>query len=919
VLRVPFYQQTMKYNILPIAAILSIPGSLAAADAFTTGQAARLVIGQRTFTAQDVGASQRRLGAAGGVAYANDMLVVVDANRLGASPINHRVLLYNHLSTMLPSPEAELPQTERCNVCVGEASVVLGQENFDKADLKAASETTLRNPLGVATDGTRLVVADTDNNRVLIWSTIPQTNQAPANVVIGQADFRSVLVNGGRGPTPSNSSLRGPQGVWLQGGRLFVADTGNNRVLIWNSIPTANNAPASVVLGAANFETAVQTDLTKTDFVPKRNEFRTPVSVTSDGTRLVVTDLGNNRVLIWNSIPTQNQAPPDRVLGQPDFTSGTANNVRALCEPNGKDSDGNDTFPRLCEATLEFPRFALISGNYLFIADGGNDRVTIYNSIPTTDGARADAVLGQIFERVNLISDSADPRGVASSGAVRTPQSLAFDGKNLYVSDPFSRRVMIFTAGERKVPNTGVRNAASREVFAVGAITFSGEVRQGQIIKVKIGEVEYGYTVQREESFEQVVRNVVAVINAGTGDPLAFATPNPNRAAIILTARVSGSPGNSVAISVTIEGTDAANLVAATSSATLLGGQDAALIAPGTIVSLFGRGLAETTVSAGSLTSELPTELGGVQVYFDGIRAPLLMVSPEEIRAQVPWEVLDAQSINAIVRTRNSDGTVSAATAVSVPVIPHNPGIFAVEGPSDPRPGIVMHGSPFATGTVSVDGSTAAGNVATVRIRDRAYNYTLVEGDDLASVRDKMIELINGDPEVQAFPSGSFTRIRLRARVRGQEGNGIPYSASSREGDQVIMTATTPALCCANEGLVTAENPAQPGETVIVLATGLGLVKPEDAKLGQNTGLPYTGPELNDPVEFVSSLAGGRTANVLFAGMRPGAIGIFEVHLELNSDLPTDPATQLTIAQDIYVSNIVTVPVFNPNPSVTAQ
>ena len=36
------------------------------------------------------------------------------------------------------------------------------------------------------------------------------------------------------------------------------------------------------------------------------------------------------------------------------------------------------------------------------------------------------------------------------------------------------------------------------------------------------------------------------------------------------------------------------------------------------------------------------------------------------------------------------------------------------------------------------------------------------------------------------------------------------------------------------------------------------------------------------------------------------------MHLELNSDLPTNPATQLTIAQDVYVSNIVTFALVKP-------
>jgi hypothetical protein len=49
-------------------------------------------------------------------------------------------------------------------------------------------------------------------------------------------------------------------------------------------------------------------------------------------------------------------------------------------------------------------------------------------------------------------------------------------------------------------------------------------------------------------------------------------------------------------------------------------------------------------------------------------------------------------------------------------------------------------------------------------------------------------------------------------------------------------------------------------------------------------------------------------------GMKPGTVGLYEVHLELLSDLPTNPKTQVTIAQDVYVSNIATIPVVNPTP-----
>ena len=287
------------------------------------------------------------------------------------------------------------------------------------------------------------------------------------------------------------------------------------------------------------------------------------------------------------------------------------------------------------------------------------------------------------------------------------------------------------------------------------------------------------------------------------------------------------------------------------------------------------------------------------------------MVSPEKITAQVPFEFLDRTSINAYVRTERRDGSVMVTTPVAVSIVLQNPGIFAVDGP-DPRPAIVEHGSIFASGTVSVDGSIKEGDVGTVFIEDRPYSYTVVKDDTLATVRDRLIDLIDQDPKVRAFAAGSFTRIRLRARVPGPIGNGIQFSARNNEGGQLIMTALTSELCCANSGQVTPENPAVPGETIIVYATGLGISEPISAQ--QATGIKYRGP-ITDPQEFVSSLAGGKTANVLLASLKPDTVGIYEVHLELNSDLPTDPLTQLTIAQDVFVSNIVTIPVVNPKPT----
>ncbi len=90
-------------------------------------------------------------------------------------------------------------------------------------------------------------------------------------------------------------------------------------MLIWNTIPTANNQAADLVLGEPNFTTAPAA--TVSDLPATASNLFSPVAVTSDGKRLFVTDLGHNRVLIWNSIPTQNGQAADVVVGQPDMTS----------------------------------------------------------------------------------------------------------------------------------------------------------------------------------------------------------------------------------------------------------------------------------------------------------------------------------------------------------------------------------------------------------------------------------------------------------------------------------------------------------------------------------------------------------------------------------------------------------------------
>jgi len=912
--------------MLKYCAVFSLCAGLGLAGSFITGQGARVVIGQTTFTSQSPGASSTNFGSVGGLAFAGDTLYVTDANRLGLLPINNRVLMYQQVKQFMPSITAPIaPFTGRCPVCwLGPASMEIGQPDFVSVN-PGRTQNSMNLPLAVASDGLRVAVADTANNRVLIWNSIPTVPGQNADIVLGQVDFTSIVSTN---PLPvTASTMRAPQGVWFQNGKFFVADTQNNRVLIWNSIPTKNNQAADVVLGVPNFTTVPNFDQTKGSVTTTASTLLTPTSVTSDGIHLFVTDLGFSRVLIWNSIPTSNGQAADVEIGQKDMLTGIPDDSSELCASNGTDSNGNPTYPNACGYTMNFPRFALSDGTRLFVADGGNDRVLVYNTIPTQNAAKADVILGEPDEFSDVVTSNSDiftPNLTQSGAAVTpTPTSLAWDGDNLYVSDPSNFRILVFTPVEPDVLATGVVNAGSLAIYALGTVTFGGTITAGNTVTVTVNSTNYAYTVVAADTFDTIAAALATMMNqanSDAGDPNVLAQPLTGLGILQLIARQPGTAGNSIALATTLSTN--ATLTSVVSSATLQGGGNAAVIAPGTIVAIQGTNLADAAVGTDPNATTLPLELGGVQVYVDGIRSPIFSVSPTQITAQVPYEVVDANSSSVYVRIQHGDGSISVTDAIGMPVDQQNPGIFAMPG-TDPRPGIAYHGSSYATATVSVDGSIASGDTATVTIEDRGYTYTIQSSDSLATIRDGLIALINSNTQekVVASAAAAFTRIRLTAKVLGPEGDGIQITAASTGSaagstGSVTMTALNSALCCANVAgaRITEDNPAIPGETIYVLATGLGLVTPDAAKNAIVDGQAYYGPAINDPNSSVSSLAGGSTATVLSAGLMVGAVGIYQVFLELASNLTTNPITQLTIAQDIYSSNIIAIPVVQPVP-----
>lgn len=930
-----------------LAAVCAFGQTPSETPVFSTGQAARLVIGQPNFTAGNYGATSQLLGTPSGLAYANGVLWVADANRIGGSPDNNRVLRFSDLSTYPgPTQDPVIPGT-LCGVCRGNASLVLGQPDFVSSNY-SITQSGMRNPTAIATDGNIVAVADTDNNRVLIWLSYPTENGQPADVVIGQPNFTS---NGVSSP-PTAQSLRGPEGLWIDTTstpeKLYVADSEDNRVLVYNKIPTTNNVAADLVIGAPNFTTPVQLDLTLNNTAASAANMQTPVSVMTDGTRLFVTDLGQNRVLIWNKVPTTNGAPADIALGQINLTTSIPDNsytinadntndcdgapkniTPVMCQSNAAyaasqgqtgstavDGDGTTIYPARCAATMALPRFVYSTGTQLFVADGGNDRILVWNEIPTQNGQPADVILGEPDE----FSDNTfeNPNG---ADALQAPFALAWDGLNLYVGDSYNRRVVVYTPGIQNIPigGQGILNAASLAIHASSTVTIGGTISNKDSLTITINGTGYTYVVQSTDTLETITNALVQKINSAP-DPNVVAAADDTTDEVIITARLPGTIGASITLTTSTSSGATESMVASNSTLNYYL-ENPSQIAPGTLIEISGQNLCDTVAFADFSQPYLPVNLNGCQIFADGVFLPLLYTSPTQINAQIPYEFQDRTSTSIYARDAHADGSISVTSNVALTIVPQNPGIFAQFG-TDPRPALAYHGSSYATGVIIVSGGANAGDVGGITVGSATYTYTVQSTDTLTSIMNSLCSAINvaNDPNVTCGVANQFDTIILIAKTPGPAGEGIAITTSvtNPKGSQLSLSVYNTSTCCDNvqSEPITSSNPAVPGEIIYVFSTGLGIPTPYNIGTGEVTPPNYSNPPAT-PVDSI--LTNGTAANILSATLVPGTVGVYYVQFQLSAGLSTDLTTETTIAQQAFISNVVTFPVVAPPTATTTS
>lgn len=229
--------------------------------------------------------------------------------------------------------------------------------------------------------------------------------------------------------TPGAASLSNPAAAFIAGGRLFVVDTGNNRVLIWNSVPSTPLTPANVVLGQTSFS-GDNAGVDTLNGGVYTLAMRQPSAGWASGTRLLVVDAGNNRVLSWNGIPSVNNRLPDTFMGQtgPGQAVGGAG-IGQFTTPLSVTSDGVA----------------------VFVADAGNNRVLEFGNYIASAGnaPAADHVFGQEdFAHITYNDEDQNnqPDTTPGQGTLHTPVGVAVANGQLYVTDSGNSRVLGFSS-----------------------------------------------------------------------------------------------------------------------------------------------------------------------------------------------------------------------------------------------------------------------------------------------------------------------------------------------------------------------------------------------------------------------------------------------------------------------------------------
>jgi hypothetical protein len=374
---------------------------------FTTGQDADILLSGIDF---DNTGGPLLFNHPGTVASDGMHLFLADRN-------NNRILIWNKLPIGNTPPD-----------------LVLGQKDFITNNPGTGLD-QMNWPVSVSVGGGKLVVTDTYNNRILIWSSFPTKNGQAADIIINSAPAVCKTCN-----EDKKRSIQWPWGIWTDGKKLAVTSTGSGTVLLWNSFPTQNDQPADIYLTG-------------------NGNLGTPRTITSDGNHLIVGD-HNARVstsgqgnFFWKTWPTSDDTPYDFFMVDPSDSKGVwmqggfTEDGKLIMLGSGRLHIWN-SFPQnendkpnlnVDDRNLGYLHGGdgsgmAIIGSRLYVSLDNGNKIVVFNSVPTKIDDKPDFAIGSSDINTNTL----DTNFIMSNPVPAT------DGKSLFISSDFDRKLYVY-------------------------------------------------------------------------------------------------------------------------------------------------------------------------------------------------------------------------------------------------------------------------------------------------------------------------------------------------------------------------------------------------------------------------------------------------------------------------------------------
>ena len=304
-----------------------------------------------------------------------------------------------YVREVMPGEADEDALTEKIESLLAEGRIagILAPDSLEIAPDPQADRTFLRFPGKIHVSGDRLFVADSGHNRI----------------VIAEMDgrLRDIVGEGGAGghdgPAPE-ASFVSPQGMAVVGGTLYVADTGNHLI---RSVDLTT-LEVTTVAGTARLGRG-QGKSDPRD--PLGVSLRSPWALLSIGERLLVAMAGSHQ--IWLFDPVRSLIAPWAGSGREDHVDGT-----------------------LKEAAFAQPSGLAGAGRFILVADSE------ISSVRAID--LEDMVVRTILGRG--LFDFGDREGTPEETLLQHPLDVAVDANVLYVADSYNNKIKATAFGNMR-------------------------------------------------------------------------------------------------------------------------------------------------------------------------------------------------------------------------------------------------------------------------------------------------------------------------------------------------------------------------------------------------------------------------------------------------------------------------------------